>query len=417
MQGIGATPKYIGAAALTDLLPAVPSIIHLRTDLWPGVVAGGSLAHATGMIRGFMRCGYEVRSMGPEPLPSLDDRSWEGPRFDGATAARWKRPFAPLRYTNAVVDHARSHPDPSTELIYARYSLMSDAAVQLARLVGKPCVLEVNGLSEWFSHEFRGWRRLMVWPLIRRTEKTVVLGADLCIAISAPIAAQLEAAGVPKSRILVQSNGVDPDRFPAGLNGEKVRASLGLGSAPLVGFVGTFGDWHGAENLVRALPAVLKAHPAARFLFVGDGGRKTPAQELCRNLGVSDATVFTGIVPQQEAPPYLAACDVLVAPHSWNRKEAFIGSPTKLFEYMAAGKGIVASRLGQIGEVIEHEKTGLLVPPDDMDALGLAITRLLSSPSLSREMGARARTMVLGRYTWQRNVEEILGWLKNRGSH
>lgn len=393
----------------------MPSIIHLRTDLWPGVIAGGSLAHAAGMIRGFMSCGYSVRSMGPESLPGLDAGTWEGPPVESAPASRWKRPFAPIRYTNAVIEHVRSQPDPAPELIYARYSLMSDAPLRLAKLSGKPCVLEVNGLAEWFSHEFRGWRRLIVWPLILKTEKATLLGADLCVAVSRPVAAQLEAAGVPKRRILVQSNGVDPDRFPPGLSGEKVRASLGLGTSPIVGFVGTFGDWHGAENLVKAMTSVLKARPAAKFLFVGDGPRKAPAQELCRSLGASDAAVFTGTVPQQDAPPYLAACDVLVAPHSWNRKDPFIGSPTKLFEYMAAGKGIVASDLGQIGEVIEDGKTGLLVPPDDAGALAGAISRLLGSPSLSREMGERARATVLGRYTWQRNVEEILAWLRNKG--
>ncbi len=393
----------------------MPSIIHLRTDLWPGVIAGGSLAHAAGMIRGFMGCGYSVRSLGPEPVPGLDPGMWEGPRVESAPAARWKRPFAPIRYTNAVIGHLRSHPDPAPELIYTRYSLMSDAPVRLARLLGKPCVLEVNGLSEWFSPEFRGWRRLIVWPLIRKTEKAALLASDVCVAISAPVAAQIEALGVSKSRVLVQSNGVDPDRFPEGLSGGQVRLSLGPGSAPVVGFVGTFGEWHGAENLVKAMPAVLKAHPKARFLFVGDGPRKAPAEELCRSLAVSDAAVFTGMVPQQEAPPYLVACDVLVAPHSWNRREPFIGSPTKLFEYMAAGRGIVASRLGQIGEVIEDGKTGLLVPPDDTDALSAAIVRLLDAPALAREMGARARTTVLARYTWQRNVEEILAWLGNRG--
>jgi len=351
--------------------------------------------------------------MGPEPLPGLDPGLWEGPRPDAATS-RWKRAFAPVRYTSAVMEHVASRLDPAPEIIYARYSLMSDAAVKLAVALRGPCVLEVNGLSEWFSHEFRGWRRLIVWPLIRRTEKAVLDRADLCVAISAPVAAQIEAMGVPKSRVLVQSNGVDPDRFPEGLSGERVRASLGLFAAPVVGFVGTFGEWHGAENLVRAMPAVLKAQPTARFLFVGDGPRKAASEELCRSLGVANAAVFTGIIPQQEAPPYLAACDVLVAPHSWNRKEPFIGSPTKLFEYMAASKGIVASRLGQIGEVIEQEKTGLLVTPDDTDALAAAISRLLDSPALAREMGVRARATVLDRYTWRRNAAEILKWLKAR---
>lgn len=392
----------------------MPTIIHLRTDLWPGVIAGGSLAHAAGVIAGFTSSGYKVRSLGPEALPGLDRADWEGPAFEPSAAARWQRPFAPLLYTRKVMDHLRSRPTPLPDLIYARYSLMSRAPVETAAQLNRPCVLEVNGLSEWFSAEFRGLRRLIVWPLIRGIERSVIRGARLCVAISAPVAAQLEALGVPKSRILVQANGVDPDRFSEGLSGDHVRSAHDFADAPVVGFVGTFGDWHGAENLVRALPLVLKTHPNARFLFVGDGPRKTAAEALCRDLGVAQAACFTGIVPQQEAPPYLAACDVLVAPHSWNRSEPFIGSPTKLFEYMAAGKGIVASRLGQITEIIEDGETGLLTPPDDTTALADAINRLLDAPDRAREMGARARVAVLARHTWRRNVEEILDWLKTR---
>lgn len=392
----------------------MPSIIHLRTDLWPGVIAGGSLAHATGIIGGFSSLGYEVRSIGPEPLPGLES-AWEGPPFDPVPASRWKRAFAPLRYSERVMEHLRSRVLSETELVYARYSLMSEAPLLAARFCRRPLVVEVNGLSDWFSHEFRGFRRLMVWPPIRRIEQAVTRAADLCVAISGPVAGQIEALGVPRSRILVQANGVDPERFPDGLSGDAIRGNLGFQKTPVVGFVGTFGDWHGAENLVRAMPLVLRRHPHARFLFVGDGPRRAAAQDLSRDLGVSESATFTGLVKQQEAPPYLAACDVLVAPHSWNRKEPFIGSPTKLFEYMAAGKGIVASRLGQIADVIEHEETGLLVPPDDAEALAAAITRLLDDPSLARGMGAQARTTVLARHTWRRNVEEILAWLKNRG--
>lgn len=392
----------------------MPTIIHLRTDLWPGVIAGGSLAHAAGVIGGFTSSGYKVRSLGPEPLPGLDRADWEGPAFEPGTAPRWQRPVAPLLYTRKVMEHLRSGQAATPEIVYARYSLMSRAPIEVARHLGRPCVLEVNGLSEWFSAEFRGLRRLVVWPLIRGIERSVVRGARLCVAISAPVAAQLEALGVPRSRILVQANAVDPDRFPERLSGDQVRSDHGLGGAPVVGFVGTFGNWHGAENLVRALPLVLKMHPDARFLFVGDGPRKAPAEALCRDLGVAHAAHFTGIVPQQEAPPYLAACDVLVAPHSWNGDGPFIGSPTKIFEYMAAGKGIVASRLGQIAEIIQDGETGLLTAPDDASALAEAISHLLDAPQRAREMGARARAAVLARHTWRRNVEEILDWLKTR---
>jgi glycosyltransferase involved in cell wall biosynthesis len=291
---------------------------------------------------------------------------------------------------------------------------MSDASARAAAMNGAGHVLEVNNLAEWFSSEFGGWKRLIQWPLIRSIERRVTHAADLCIAISEPVAAALERIGVPRSKILVQFNGVDPDRFPADLSGEDVRRQYSLGDAPVAGFVGTFGDWHGAENLVRAIPLILNRTPRAKFLFVGDGVRRSAAEDLARSLGVAHATVFTGLVPQEQAPPYLAACDVLVSPHSWMRNDPFIGSPTKVFEYMAAARGIVASRLGQIADVLKDEETALLVPPDHIDALAKSVTRLLESPDLARSMGARARATALAKHTWDSNVRQMLSWLQER---
>ena len=388
------------------------TILHLRTDLWGGLRAGGSLAHATGVIQAFRKFGHAVRSLGPEALPGTCAALWEGPV--AAELSRWRRPFAPRAYTRAVVDHLRKRPEPRPQLVYGRHSLMSDASAEASTLLGASHVLEVNNLAEWFSSEFGGWKRLIQWPLIRTIERRVTHAADLCIAISEPVAAALERIGVPRSKIMVQFNGVDPDRFPADLSGADVRRRYPLGDAPVAGFVGTFGDWHGAENLVRAIPAILNSIPGAKFLFVGDGARKEAAESLVRSLGVSAAAVFTGLIPQDDAPPYLAACDVLVSPHSWTRSEPFIGSPTKVFEYMAAGRGIVASRLGQISDVLAQEETALLVPPDDINALAKSVTRLLESPELSRSMGARARATVFEKHTWESNVRQMLSWLQER---
>jgi glycosyltransferase involved in cell wall biosynthesis len=103
-------------------------------------------------------------------------------------------------------------------------------------------------------------------------------------------------------------------------------------------------------------------------------------------------------VPQEEGPAYLAACDVLVATHVPNPDGSkFFGSPTKLFEYMATGRGIVASRLGQIAEVLEHGRTALLTEPGSPDALAEALARMVHDERLRAELGhARARRLCGG---------------------
>jgi glycosyltransferase involved in cell wall biosynthesis len=114
-------------------------------------------------------------------------------------------------------------------------------------------------------------------------------------------------------------------------------------------------------------------------------------------------------VPQEEAADYLAACDLLVSPHVPNPDGSrFFGSPTKLFEYMAMGKGIVASRLEQIGEVLQDGESALLVPPGDAASLATAIGRLFRDPALSARLGAAAREAAVERHTWDKNARDIL---------
>src|SRR5205823_11518379 len=110
--------------------------------------------------------------------------------------------------------------------------------------------------------------------------------------------------------------------------------------------------------------------PRVRLFMIGDGATIGEVRKILSEGSASGAAVFTGLVPQEEGANYLAACDVLASPHVPNPDGTpFFGSPTKLFEYMAMGKGIVASRLDQIGDVLEDKKSALLVPPGDIDAL------------------------------------------------
>jgi glycosyltransferase involved in cell wall biosynthesis len=105
----------------------------------------------------------------------------------------------------------------------------------------------------------------------------------------------------------------------------------------------------------------------------------------------------------------LDACDVLVSPHvPLDAGADFFGSPTKLFEYMAMGKGIVASRLGQINEVLTDEQTALLVEPGNANELSTAIMRLAESRELGEKLGVAARQAAVERHTWKRNAQHIL---------
>jgi len=252
--------------------------------------------------------------------------------------------------------------------------------------------------------------------LAGRIERANLAYADLIVVVSGALRDELLARGIPAERILVNPNGVDPDRYAPARDGAPVRCRSGLEAKLVIGFIGTFGPWHGAEVLARAIRPVVERLPQAHFLFVGDGIRMAAVREVVAREGVASYVTFTGLVPQDEAPAYLAACDILASPHVPNADGSrFFGSPTKLFEYMAMGKGIVASDLEQIGEVLTHDRTAWLVRPGDVEDLVAGIVTLGSDPEVRTRLGVAARAEAVARYTWDAHVRRILGRMEELG--
>ena len=157
----------------------------------------------------------------------------------------------------------------------------------------------------------------------------------------------------------------------------------------------------------------MQAHPqhrdTVRLFMIGDGVMMTEVKRLLAKSGAGAATILTGLIAQEQGPEHLAACDILVSPHVPNQDGTpFFGSPTKLFEYMAMGKGIVASDLDQIGEVLRHDVTALLVKPADVKSLCEGLIVLIEDKSRRERLGANARTDVVSRFTWEAHTGRII---------
>jgi glycosyltransferase involved in cell wall biosynthesis len=219
----------------------------------------------------------------------------------------------------------------------------------------------------------------------------------------------LEERGVAAEKIVVNPNGVDVECFRPHVGGAEVRRELGIRDDEVVaGFVGTFGPWHGVEKLAEAIK-LIPADVPVRFLLVGSGSLHVEVENRVEAEVASGRVIFTGAVGHDRVPGLLDACDILVAPHvPLADGSEFFGSPTKIFEYMAMGKGIVASRLGQIGEVLVDGATALLVEPGDVGELDKAIVRLVQDKGLREALGAKAREVAETKHTWTHNARRVL---------
>ncbi len=393
------------------------SPIYLRTDLVFGLASGGSVGHISGVLN-------HLDDFGGSPIFVTSDRI-PTVRTDVETHVvppngRF-RDFAELpslAYNDTVYEQARRIlSDREVSFIYQRYSMENLAGLRLARELGVPFALEYNGSEIWIN---RHWGTPLVYePLALDIERTNLQGADLVIVVSAAMKDELIARGIEADKVLVNPNGVDPDRYTPQVDGRQVRDRYGIGDELVVGFIGTFGRWHGAEVLAEAFGRLIRERPElrnhARLLMIGEGLGLPETRRIVDELGLSDRAVFTGQTAQVDGPAHLAAADLLVSPHVPNPDGTpFFGSPTKLFEYMAMGKGIVASDLDQIGEVLDHDRTAWLVRPGDPDALATGLAALIDDPVRRDRLGRAARERALNHHTWKQHTSRIVDALRER---
>jgi glycosyltransferase involved in cell wall biosynthesis len=381
--------------------------------VWRGSMGnpvGGAVTHVHGILRAFARAGFRVGLVTAVPPPqqllaAADDVEVADPL---SRPARITPEVSQLLADRLVEDAglrlARRLPPA---FVYQRHAAYLTAGTAIAGTAGVPLVLEWNASEVWAQDNWQ--RRLPVEralrPLLARLERRVAGAADLVAAVSHPAAEMARRAGAPQDRVLVVPNGVDVGEVRRALRAAERRSH----GDRLLGWVGTFGPWHGAEILIQSLAAL----PAdVSLAMVGDGTGREACVSLARSLGVDDRVVWLGAVPHERALRQLAACDVLVSPHVPLPDTRFFGSPTKLFEYMALGRPIVASRLEQLGEVLEDGRTARLVRPGDPLALRDGILDVLDSPDRGERLGRRASQEAARTHTWDHRAAAILDRLE-----
>ncbi|HUQ95543.1 MAG TPA: glycosyltransferase family 4 protein [Bryobacteraceae bacterium] len=412
--------------------PAGDKGLFLNANLWFGIKAGGSVGHISGVVNGLLleKCSVHFASAGGRMLVKPEARYTElQPSRDFGIP--WENNYYDFNF-KTVDQVSRIIEAESIEFIYQRMSLANYSGVSLSRKYKIPLILEYNGSEAWVA---RNWGKpLRNQLLAEQVEEACLKHAHLIVTISDVLRDELVDRGIDLERIVTYPNCIDPDAFnPANFSAlDKIALRKSYGIEPdavVVTFVGTFGQWHGAEILARAIHTLSDQHAdwvkqsKVHFLFVGDGLKMPDVLDALGPHAKGSHVTLAGLVPQRDAPSHLAASDILVSPHVANADGSrFFGSPTKLFEYLAMGKAILASNLDQIGEVLSGSTTvsdlahgepkagsvALLAAPGSADDLVFGIRYLVDHPTWRQELGNRARELALGRYTWQHHVRSIL---------
>jgi glycosyltransferase involved in cell wall biosynthesis len=392
-----------------NVLKDVKDILYVRTDVIGELKVGGSVAHTTGVIEGFKRLGYNAQMIFSGTISALKEQ--ENITFVKKDSLLRNVPeISNIAFSEKVYRGALEKQD-EVEFIYQRYSMDDYTGALLSKKLNLPFILEYNGSDVWVA---KHWGTpLLFEKMAEKIEIANLKAADLIVVVSEPLRDELLKRGIEADKIVVNPNGVDELKYNPDIDSRAIRERYQLRDKTVIGFIGTFGKWHGAEVLAKAVKGIITEKKEVHFLFIGDGVTLPEVKDIIEKDGMSEYVTYTGLIEQERAPQYLAACDILVSPHVPNPDGTpFFGSPTKLFEYMAMGKAIVASDLDQIGEVLEHGKTAWMVRPGDVVDLAGGIVVLAGSEKLRTELGRNARKEVVEKYTWTEHVGKIVAALE-----
>lgn len=371
----------------------------------------GASIHIREMIAGFVTGGHAVhlftaRVGGDAALAGTTITKVRAPtNVDGAAAGtdpdilpRLQKERRYLSIGLAIeAELEREHRKGPFNFIYERYSLWSAAGVRLARRLGIPCLIEVNAP---LLVEQKTYRKLVLEREAAEIECEVFSNADRLLAVSQEVANYCMAWGGIPDRVTVNPNCVNTAVFRPDADATLLKKQAG----PVVGFCGSLRPWHGLEDLASAFRLVSERRPDAHLLVVGDGPRKEWLEGYLAGANLGHRATLTGWRDHEELPSLLAAMDVAVAPYP--EIDGFYFSPLKIFEYMAAGRAVVASDIGQIRDIVTSDHNGVLFQPGNVEHMADCIIRLLDDDAFRQRVGEQAAASMQSR-SWNQNAHMV----------
>jgi glycosyltransferase involved in cell wall biosynthesis len=339
--------------------------------------------------------GDEVNNDGPQRIYSRNMKS-SLPPFIHSTLRDVYEMYLDWRFFGVIETHLKKiKPD----IIMQQNTRYGQSGVRLGKRYNIPVFLDdITPIWEEETHSDRSFKRLA-----RSIRKNVFSKASGLIAVSPEMEITLRSEGVPSSKIHLVPNGVDCDLFNPNISSLEIRQRYGLEGKVVVGYVGGVQQYHRVDLLVQIASSICKNNPQIRFLLVGHD-IDNRVENMARAAGVSDLITFTGSIMHSQVPPYLNAMDIAVLPSTLPYM-----SPMKIYEYMAMEKPIVFPNNNKlVEEVVVPNVHGLPFAAGDVESLQTAILRLASDPELRQAMGKEARKTALSKYTWEKQVQNLI---------
>ena len=364
---------------------------------------GGPALHVAYLTAGLAERGYETTlvagslARGEDSMAFVaDELGVEVERID-----ELHREISPLRDAVAIVRLARVIRRVRPHILHT-HTAKAGAVGRLAALLtgdARPPIV----VHTFHGHVLRGYFDPLRTAGFRLLERWLATKTTALVAVSPQVRDDLVSLGVaPRERFVVVRVGIELEqRVAAERDGRgESRRVLGIGPDRFaVGWIGRMTGVKRTDDVLRAFRRLRDRGVDACLCMIGDGPDRPAVERRAHELGLMRDTLFLGY--QEEVAPFYAAFDAMILP-SINE-----GTPVSAIEALAAGRPVVATRVGGVPDVVREGEDGFLVEPGDVDALADRLARLAADPELRERLGAAGRARVIPRYSVERLVDDI----------
>ncbi|MCD6593180.1 glycosyltransferase family 4 protein [Candidatus Bathyarchaeota archaeon] len=370
--------------------------ICMLTWEFPPRIVGGIARHCLGLSKALAKLGHEVYVVTLE-FPGA-------PLFEDVDGVKVHRVLIELGHPNFIIwtfifNHfmekkvAELSRSVKFDIIHIHDWLTAEAGVSSKHFLNKSLVSTVHSTEVGRSQGLHNPDSFLIdgieWWMTYEAKRVIVCSNSVKWEIESHF-------NLPHDKVTVIPNGVEVSTFNLNINREEVKRRYGIKpNERIVLFIGRLVPQKGVDTLIKAAPLIIQRHRDARILIAGDGWSRTYLEELVKSMGLRDHVRFLGFISDWELADLMVAADVLVVPSVY---EPF---GIVALEGMAAGTPVVATNIGGLSEIIEHDRTGVLVYPRNPESIAWGVNRVLSDHKYADWLVRNARRKVLEAYSWE----------------
>jgi len=420
VRGRAQLAAWAALPAQERTLPVIPKrVLNILAFSLP-YTSVGYATRSHGLARGIKNAGWDIRPYTRPGFPYDFKPELEGkalPEQDEIDGIVYRRIFDfnrkdmnEVEYLHAAIAHyERIIREEMPQVVHAASNYVTALpALIAARRLGVPFIYEVRGFWEVTrSSRDEQFEHTAKYRFMQLFEGLTARHADHVITITTAMKEELMARGVPEARIAIAYNSVDPERFVPRPPNMELAASLGIpASVPVIGYVGSFVDYEGLDDLVTACCGLMHEGIEFRLLLVGDGAVFDDLKRQIEETGLAEKTILTGRVPHEMVEDYYSLIDIAPFPRKpWEVCE--LVSPLKPYEAMALEKAVVVSSTRALKEIVSHEQNGLVFAKGDLADLQDKLANIITNPAQRAALGKTARCWICQERSWDAAGHEV----------